>query len=134
MVEFFNRRLVKIAFSIHYKTEFGQSIAIVGETSQLGLWKDFKKMTWHNGDVWRITLTVDRDEPFQYKYVVVDKDRNAVRWEEGLNRICDPEYLEPVSEISSVSTFDEDSDSKLLSLEEEWNHFTVTFCIYFPGL
>jgi hypothetical protein len=86
-----------ITFSINYKTEYGQAIAIVGDHPKLGSWKDFTVgcMKWHQGDLWKLTVSgLDLDSHFQYKYVVIDANKKqALRWEEGLNRICDPTYL-----------------------------------------
>lgn len=69
--------------------------------------------------------------------MIDNNSKTAIRWEEGQNRICDPAYLkDPADEFSSGSTFDEDSDFRNanLSIQDEWEHFTVTFSIFFPGL
>ena len=68
-------------------------------------------MKWNTGDIWKVTINgMDEDEPFQYKYVVIDfSTKNAIRWEEGQNRICDPFYLrDSFEENESVSTFEEE--------------------------
>jgi alpha-amylase len=104
-----------VTFSINYKTEYGQSVSLVGDHPKLGSWKDLSVgcMTWHEGNVWKLIVTgLDPNSHFQYKYVIIDTNKKtAIRWEEGRNRICDPAYLkDPADEISSASTFDEDSD------------------------
>jgi hypothetical protein len=83
-------------------------------------------MKWHAGDFWKVTIKdLSVDEPFEYKYVVLDfKTKAAIRWEQGRNRICDPSYLS--EEACSKS------DSSLFVLDD-WEHFTITFSIYFPG-
>lgn len=87
-------------------------------------------MKWQQGDWWTVTIR-DVQDAFQYKYVVIDQhSKKAVRWEEGLNRICDPAFLDDDSEPSSASTFEDENDSK--RLEDEWEHFTVTFSIFYP--
>ena len=59
-----------------------------------------------------------------YKYVVIDYNtRQPKCWEEGINRICDPEYIPRVSEFDSGT---------LQPIQDEWEHFTVTFSIYLP--
>jgi len=103
MVELLNRLeneqnpKVSITFTINYKTEFGQSISILGDHPKLGNWSDTKaaSMKWHQGDQWKVTVRdLSKNEPFLYKYVVVDSNsKQVVRWEDGRNRICDPVYL-----------------------------------------
>lgn len=81
-------------------------------------------MTWTEGNVWVKTFECERSVPFEYKYVVVDYDsRQAKRWEQGRNRICDPEYLPRKSQHSD----------ELEPLVDEWEHFTVTFSLYYPA-
>ena len=85
-----------MTFKVNYKTQFGECLSIVGETDQVGNWKDLSKgsMQWTEGDWWKISLELDPRVPFMYKYVVVDHaTKQAIRWEQGRNRICDPEYL-----------------------------------------
>ena len=79
-------------------------------------------MTWTKGNIWVKQFDCERSVPFQYKYVVVDYDsKEAKRWEKGRNRICDPQFLEPKTPTS-----------KEFELEDEWEHFTVTFSLYYP--
>jgi hypothetical protein len=103
----------------------GEVICMVGETERLGRWKDLMKgvMTWTEGHWWTLSFDADVTEPFCYKFVVVDHDsKTAKRWEQGPNRICDPEFLA-----------DEDGlIPRKKVLEQEWDHFTVTFSIYLP--
>jgi hypothetical protein len=82
---------------------------------------------------------LDFEEPFQYKDVIIDfNSKKPIRWEDGRNRICDPVYLKSSYEESeSGSTFDEETIEDRLQhryIEDEWEHFTVTFSIFFPGL
>ena len=42
-----------VTFKIGYKTEMGQSVAIVGNIDPLGNWKQFKGlMKWTEGHIW----------------------------------------------------------------------------------
>ena len=85
-----------LTFKVNYATEYGECISIIGECDAIGAWKDFSKglMKWTAGNWWTITIEVDPRQPFMYKYVVIDyATRTPKRWEEGINRICDPEYL-----------------------------------------
>ena len=87
---------MRLNFMVNYRTEYGECLALVGETPAIGQWKDFRPgmMRWTAGDWWQVELTIDARLPFMYKYVVVDHSTmQAKRWEQGMNRICDPEYL-----------------------------------------
>ena len=92
--------VVRVTFKVNYKTQYGECLSLVGDTHQTGQWRDFSKnlMEWSDGDWWEISLDVDLDGPFLYKYVVIDyTTRQAIRWEQGRNRICDPQYLDTSS-------------------------------------
>ena len=121
---FYLQDRVQVSFKVNYATEFGESLCIVGETEETGKWSNFERgqMQWTEGNWWKTTLEVDPKVPFQYKYVVIDQARKTVkRWESGINRICDPEYLP-----RSADGF------RLETLVDEWEHFTVTFSVYLP--
>jgi 4-alpha-glucanotransferase len=126
--EAFSKETKDITFSLTYKTEFGQVLAIVGNHPKVGKWTDYNigLMKWYTGDLWKVTIKdLVVDEPFEYKYVVIDfKTKEAIRWEQGRNRICDPSYLS--QEVCSKF-------NQSLSIHDDWEHFTVTFSIYFPG-
>ena len=84
----------EVSFTIPYKTDFGQSLAIVGGISQLGHWKEFKAhMKWTEGHVWVLSGMKINEAVFQYKYVVM-KDGKPDRWEQGFNRIADLRLLQ----------------------------------------
>ena len=83
---------LKVTFSVPYKTEFGQSLVVVGDLESLGRWKSFKAtMKWNEGHVWSHTASISEPH-FQYKYVVL-KDGKPERWEQGPNRIGDMRLL-----------------------------------------
>lgn len=65
----------------------GEYLAICGSTPQLGEWKHAKRMTLINIQEWAINIDAELlfDEA-EYKYVVVDKDSNIIRWEDRSNR------------------------------------------------
>ena len=118
--------MVQLTFKVNYKTEFGEAITIVGSNQATGNWQDFSKslMQWTDGDWWTTTIEVDSSCSFMYKYVVIDHaSRQPKRWEQGRNRICDPEFIPRVSEFDSRT---------LQPLIDEWEHFTVTFSLYLP--
>ena len=71
-----------VTFKIGYKTDFGQSLCVVGSTSELGNWKQFRAhMKWTDGHVWTLCdVPIRNVQHFQYKYVVL-KDGKPDRWE-----------------------------------------------------
>ncbi len=65
----------------------GEYLAICGSTLQLGEWKTPKRMDMIGLQEWAIN--VDSEllyDAAEYKYVIVDKDNQIIRWEEGMNR------------------------------------------------
>jgi hypothetical protein len=51
---------VRLSFRIPYRTSFGQDIAMVGSTDELGNWdpREGISMTWSEGDVWHVDFEV----------------------------------------------------------------------------
>ncbi len=65
----------------------GEYLAVCGSTPQLGEWKKPKRMNLVALQEWAINIDAELlfDEA-EYKYVIVDKDNNIIRWEESMNR------------------------------------------------
>ena len=83
-----NSYLVK--FSITYKVDFGQSLAVTGDIPELGQWgtnmNSIVRLTWTHGDVWKLTEPRKlKNHKFSYKYIVV-RDNEIERWESCENR------------------------------------------------
>ena len=65
----------------------GEYLAICGSTPQLGEWKKPKRMNLIALQEWAVNIDAELlYDTAEYKYVVVDKDNNILRWEESLNR------------------------------------------------
>ena len=86
---------ISVTFQISYHCEFGQCLAVIGSSSELGNWelrKDPPRMRWSSGDLWTTTLKLKiREFPIQYKYIVVEHgtlNPKILRWEAGNNHIC----------------------------------------------
>ena len=61
-----------------------QSLAITGSGKALGSWKKIHLLDDSRFPYWELSL--DSQEPFEYKYVIVDrKTRGIILWEEGAN-------------------------------------------------
>ena len=85
--------------SVHYQTNPGEDIYIVGSIPELGEWKERKcKMTWTDGHTWILDEPIITTAPFfRYKYVCARKDnKNEFRWETGVDRIADLRLLEKI--------------------------------------
>jgi hypothetical protein len=86
-----------VRFSLPYGTNFGQLIAVAGSVPELGSWDSSKalKLTWNSGNVWEgdLRLAGTSTQPIEYKFVVVDSEGHAQRWEGGANRVLKTEQL-----------------------------------------
>jgi hypothetical protein len=95
-------RKYQLTFRIPYKTEFGESLQVVGSIDELGAWKSYKvPMKWMEGHVWVAeNLLIQSSSFFTYKYVVM-KDDKAVKWEQGPNRVADLAILPDRSRVQN---------------------------------
>ena len=81
---------VSVEFKVGKHTFFGQMVKVVGENDHLGAWDPKKAIAlkWGEGDIWKVTLDVPRTAgQIEYKYIVVDADRDQCSWEGGNNRV-----------------------------------------------
>lgn len=71
-------------FSIHYETQFGEKIVLVGDSEELGEWDIFKgiPLNWNPNHVWSAKIQISRT-PVEYKYVCVSNETSI--WEKGIN-------------------------------------------------
>lgn len=75
---------VTIRFSIHYHTNSGEDVRIVGSNYKLGDWDASKApvLQWTHGDVWVLEISFRKVFiPLEYKYVVYNNHNGGVRWE-----------------------------------------------------
>lgn len=62
-------------------------LAVVGSSTQLGEWSRPVRMTYIALQEWAVNLDASMlYNELEYKFVIVDKDDNIVKWEDGLNR------------------------------------------------
>jgi len=78
-------------FTTHFKTDFGESLRLVGTPVELGEWDIGRspEMHWSDGDVWAADIYVDGTDPFDFKAVHVTQDGNG-HWEPGFNQSFSP--------------------------------------------
>ncbi|KAL0432167.1 UNVERIFIED_CONTAM: Phosphoglucan, water dikinase, chloroplastic [Sesamum latifolium] len=78
---------VKLKVRLDHQVEFGEHVAILGSAIELGSWKSKVMMDWtENGWVCDLELK-SNEEPIEYKFVIVSKDKGKLVWESGDNRI-----------------------------------------------
>lgn len=80
------KKPVEISFQIHYGTKWGEQIAVVGNTSQLGnnTLQNALKLDYLGNGFWGKTIFVDPATPqLSYRYLLVDNYQNmlAAEWE-----------------------------------------------------
>ncbi|CAD8198165.1 unnamed protein product [Paramecium octaurelia] len=84
----------KVYFKIHYHTESGKAIYIVGDNKQLGNWNPVKglRLQWNDNDEWTICIKIDRSlyQKIEYKFIVNNYENPSLQatiWEPGENRV-----------------------------------------------
>ncbi|KAL0369214.1 UNVERIFIED_CONTAM: Phosphoglucan, water dikinase, chloroplastic [Sesamum calycinum] len=78
---------VKLKVRLDHQVEFGEHVAILGSAMELGSWKNKVMMDWtENGWVCDLEFK-SNEEPIEYKFVIVSKDKGKLVWESGDNRI-----------------------------------------------
>jgi hypothetical protein len=101
-------------------------------------------MRWTEGHIWISEKPlITNNYYFQYKYVLLDKDRTKfLAWERGVDRIADLEILPEFSgapyrlhdlgldkKYNTEPSFDK---FKRVELNDEWESYTVTFSVVHP--
>lgn len=79
---------MKLQFYIHYNTQPGQGIYVVGSSKSLGNWEEDKALPLHyssNGH-WKGSVSIEETGPVTYKYIL-KQENGPNHWEWGANRI-----------------------------------------------
>ncbi|GLC36374.1 hypothetical protein PLESTB_000768700 [Pleodorina starrii] len=81
--------MVNVTFKVDYRCPYGQGMALVGNTSQLGNWspKRGQRMHWSRGDEWSCDVMLPAGTSVECKYVIVDEQGQAQRWQDGGNMV-----------------------------------------------
>ncbi|TNV72982.1 hypothetical protein FGO68_gene464 [Halteria grandinella] len=85
-----------VEIRVHYVTNFGQEVYLVGSLPSLGAWDAYNKgirLTWSEGHLWRVILPLDGTFPSlnslaEYKFIIKQGGK-FIRWEEGKNHQLD---------------------------------------------
>jgi glucoamylase len=82
---------VDVTFEVHARTQFGQTIKIVGDARELGAWDTSKAVTLSpsqytdTNPVWKGTIKLQPGQDVKYKYINVNQD-GSLTWEVDPNR------------------------------------------------
>ncbi|XP_002518612.2 phosphoglucan, water dikinase, chloroplastic [Ricinus communis] len=79
------RGKVRLFVHLDHQVEYGEHVAILGSTKELGLWKKNVLMNWTESG-WVCDLELKGDDSIGFKFVVLRTDKSVV-WEGGDNRI-----------------------------------------------
>ena len=123
-----------VHFRVHYESCFGEELCVVGDIADLGNWKGHKHMLkWTEGHIWvseKPLITNQRH--FCYKYRVLE-DNEVRHWEDGIDRICQPELLpEKVSGGPGVSSSLATTNVKNVYCHDTWETYHVHFSVFDP--
>lgn len=133
-----------LTFRLHCHVDFGQEVYVVGSLQELGLWKDNTKvkLQWTDDHYWvnqqPVRIPHETLCHFQYKYVILNKNKEVVKWEDSkFNRLADLDILKvqkiEQSEPSKISTSGAVlRPGKHVEISEVWNKFSVCFSIFCP--
>ena len=83
-----------INFEVKYETKYGETIAVLGSTRELGAWDKtnvIHHLKWTAGHVWKSEEPLIPSQAyFRYKYVKMDQHgKRFVDYERGIDRIAD---------------------------------------------
>ncbi|KAJ4968179.1 hypothetical protein NE237_014880 [Protea cynaroides] len=80
------RGKVRLCVRLDHQVQFGEHVAILGSTKELGSWKKNLKMNWtENG--WVCVVELKGDQPVEFKFVIAGKNNKSMIWEKGDNRV-----------------------------------------------
>jgi len=110
-------------------------MAVMGCTENLGAWKTpVYFLKWTAGDIWvseKPVVMRDRHY-FQYKYAAIDKSKQIVGWERGVDRISDliimPDAGFNSPESSSFSQ--QYGQVKVVEMNDTWETFTMNLSVW----
>ena len=121
----------QVWFKVNYKSELGEEVYVFGSIPELGGWKtNMYKLIWTEGHVWVSEKPViTKSRHFFYKYrVIVDGELKI--WEEGIDRICQPELLPDGTH--GYKTDKSFNAGRNVQIEDKWETFTIKFQVFDP--
>ena len=129
-----------VHFRVHYESNFGEEVCVVGALPDLGDWKGHKHMLkWTEGHIWvSVKPLITNQRYFCYKYRVL-VEHEVRHWEDGIDRICHPELLpEGASSLAAGpaagpgSGLAYNSGSKNVLANDKWQVYDIALSVYDP--
>ncbi|RWW19954.1 hypothetical protein BHE74_00010035 [Ensete ventricosum] len=77
---------VRVRVRLHHQVEFGEHVAVLGSTKELGSWRKHVMMEW-TPDGWVQDLELRGGESMEFKFVVLLRGKKDMVWEGGGNRV-----------------------------------------------
>ena len=111
---------MKLRFSIHYQTAWGQCLFVSGSLTELGEWdpEQAAPMTYTPDGTWVLGLDVaDGTTTFAYKVLLFDERDGSRLWEFGANRECrvDPARFARVQLVDAWRPVDDPTNALFTS-------------------
>eukprot|EP00798_Chlamydomonas_sp_ICE-L_P002772 gene2772-12649_t len=91
---------VSISWWVPYHVQPGECLAVVGACPELGGWDPWRAvcLTWSEGDIWKGQTTIGGVEggieSLEYKFVVLNRSGQVVRWYPARNSVVDFQPLQ----------------------------------------
>nr|XP_009416602.2 PREDICTED: phosphoglucan, water dikinase, chloroplastic [Musa acuminata subsp. malaccensis] len=80
------RGAVRVRVRLDHQVEFGEHVAVLGSTKELGSWRKHVMMEW-TPDGWVQDIELRGGESVEFKFVVLLRGKKDVVWEGGGNRV-----------------------------------------------
>ena len=84
------KKTAKVKFQVQYRTEVGETLKVVGSSSELGAWDVASAPTlkWQSNDgIWSCDLSLPCGQIYEYKYVICNDNGVALQWQQGNNAL-----------------------------------------------
>ncbi|CAL9135216.1 unnamed protein product [Musa textilis] len=80
------RGAVRVRVRLDHQVEFGEHVAVLGSTKELGSWRKHVMMEW-TPDGWVQDMELRGGESVEFKFVVLFRGKKDMVWEGGGNRV-----------------------------------------------
>lgn len=110
-------RTVKARFEIKHKLHYGQRLAVVGSSEELGAWDPSHaySLSWNEDDLWQGEADIPRT--VEFKFVVLG-DEDVVSWQPGDN-VCVSDLPAQAETVYIRSTSFDHPEALSLTVVEE---------------
>ncbi|WOL14413.1 phosphoglucan, water dikinase, chloroplastic [Canna indica] len=124
-------RMVRVRVLLDHQVEFGEHVAVVGSTKELGSWKKHVMLDW-TPDGWVSELELRGGESVEFKFVILLGGKKDVVWEGGDNRVltlpengafnlvCRWNNTSEILELQETAPAKEDEEVENVDVEDEY--------------